>query len=404
MAVLQLRTFRETVLYIGSKRRKKNKGDIGYGQFDSFRTVGMYLQEKQHLNSEDRTYGDKHGNQITMLTIKYLIAIYMFSLKKYPKLFKQELEELENFKFLFTNHLEQISDEEDKRVREFQFMADLRDVLHMNQADLLKKFPKDKFYNTEIKSPVLLYLLYFLVSYGSSDALIKDFDKIASISEALFFNKARFILQTSVELYRDDMLLTMLLEPLVNTHTPIRLVEIYNTQLDYYNDLLKKDIEFLSPSISGYDPIVTNNRVRNNLSDKIKLFPNEKVYENVTFPAEVINLNKTDKTKVLRVLIDLFNLETSYRSLIEAIEMDYPHDISLLNPLYQSLENRVSEEKTFPFNFTDKNSFRLMQEASSLSRKTHLVFNQRIIDLLNSLTNYLPDNNHPFALLTRKSD
>ena len=107
---------------------------------------------------------------------------------------------------------------------------------------------------------------------------------------------------------------------------------------------------------------------------------------------------------MLRVLIDLFNLETSYRSLIEAIEMDYPHDISLLNPLYQSLENRVSEEKTFPFNFTDKNSFRLMQEASSLSRKTHLVFNQRIIDLLNSLTNYLPDNNHPFALLTRKSD
>lgn len=79
---MQLRTFREKILYISSKTRKKDLGQIGYGKFDSLRTVGMFLQEKQALRSQDRTYGDKHGNQITMLTIKYLIAIYMFSLKK----------------------------------------------------------------------------------------------------------------------------------------------------------------------------------------------------------------------------------------------------------------------------------------------------------------------------------
>lgn len=401
---MQLRTFREKILYISSKTRKKDVGQIGYGKFDSLRTVGMFLKEKQGLSSQDRTYGDKHGNQITMLTIKYLIAIYMFSLKKNPILFAKELGELKKFELFSTIHLEKITDEEVQKFEEFQYMNKLQEVLQMKQSELLKKIPKNTFYSQEINSPVLLYLLYFLVSYGSSDTLLKDFDKIASKFEETMYNKSRFIFQTSVELYRDDMLLTMLLEPLADDLTPVRLIKIYNRHLDYYNNLLDKDEGLLSSSVSGYDSIGTNSKVRNNLSDKVKLFPDEKAYHDVALPEEILNLDEKSKKKILRVIIDLFNLESSYESLLEAIKMDYPHDISLLKPLYKNLEDRDPKIKTFDFNFTNLTTFRLIQEACSLSTKTHLVFNQRIIDILHSLENFLPDNSHPFTYLTRKTD
>ena len=167
---------------------------------------------------------------------------------------------------------------------------------------------------------------------------------------------------------------------------------------------METDAKYLSASVSGYDPIAKNNRVRNNLEDEIVLFPSEEAYEDAVFPQEILDLNKESKKKILRIIIDLFNLESSYESLLEAIKMDYPHDISLLKPLYKNLEDRDPEIKTFDFNFTNLATFRLIQEACSLSSKTHLVFNQRIIDILHSLENSLPDNSHPFAYLTRKTD
>ncbi|UUX33268.1 hypothetical protein [Fundicoccus culcitae] len=394
---MTLKNFRENLLYIGSKPRKKKDGYIGQ-EYDSYRTASILKVEAKSLKSADRSYGDKNGNQITMLTIKYLISIYLFSLKWNRDLFKDELEELEDLISKFFP----LDDEMDKDVYEYKLTSDLHNFLKLSQPELLKLISKKDFYDLEISSPVLLYLLYFLVSYGSSDKLIKDFSIIAEESEKLQYKKSKFIFQKNYELYNDDMLLAMLLEPLAKNHHPVSLVEKYNFYLEYYVNLLKKDDAFLPSSHNSYTRKHSKRNPELKLEDRIILFPEEKDYSKITFPNKIMNLNSKNKEKTLTVIFDLFNLRISRHDLHTDIRARFKEDQAQLSLLLEKLKGLKPNTHTIKYEYSDFKDFRVLQEASSLSPKLHFVFNKQIIKLLQSLSSYLPNGTHPFIYVKRK--
>lgn len=396
---MRMREFREKLLYISSKPRKKEEGDTGW-ENDSYRTATMLEAEATSLDSASRTYGDRNGRQITILTIKYLITIYLFSLKWNDHLFKEELEELDHLKSIFID----ADDEIDEEILEFQLTTELQKALKSSQPEILEIISVNDFYNLEIRSPVLLYLLYFLVSYGSGDKLIKDFGIIAAESEKLQFKKSMFIYQNNFELYKDDMLLTMLLEPLANNSlTPTKLVDKYNSHLDYYNDLLRKDDSLFSSSEWGNKTGQGGKSLAElKLEDKISLFPNEESYLEITFPDQVTQLDNESKKKILTVIFDLFNLRISREYLDKEIRENYKNDLLLLELLTSKIDNLAPKTDTIDYHYTNIIYFRVLQQASSLSSEYHFVFNHHIIQLLQSLSSHLPNETHPFVFVERK--
>ncbi|UJF15957.1 hypothetical protein LZ578_02085 [Jeotgalibaca sp. MA1X17-3] len=223
--------------------------------------------------------------------------------------------------------------------------------------------------------------------------MIKDFKQISLQAEAREYKKYQFIFQKSVALYREDFLLTMMLEPLSQDMTPQTLVNRYNQHLDYYNQLLVKDKEKgLPANVTGYSEKASTN-FRKNIAPHAKLFP-DTFYATHTFPTFITSITDNDKFKIIEILIDLYNLDFDKEALKTSIKDDPDRMlIDYLKRQYQEADP-LNNNHTWNQPINMPSTFKALQMYWSEHKNLHLVFNKRTIDIL---TEYqIP---HPFIYI-----
>jgi len=343
--------------------------------------------------------------------MKYLVTIYFFGLygKKSRKTYNKHYVEVDKILHKYidkrNSFLEDRCSWEEKLVK----------LLTAKRSDLNRIFPPRKIQNEVIHSQPIVYLLYFLTSYGSSKILLKDFTKIAqnaSINEGGYL-KEQLITQTSRELYQDDLLLTMLLESLDPNNSPQILVKKYNEHLNFYHRFLEIDSKNFGEKASGVSKNIRNNYSNSLLNHEVALFPSESFYEDFSFPIKITDSKSNeDLTTVLHLIFKLFNLSVNEEQLREDILYNNSkHD----EFAYQYLDNIISKEiyskeiyskHTFSYTQIKKQSFyeiedhrkkvfQAIQDINALHPESHFVFNPKIIKILSNLN----INNHPFILL-----
>lgn len=386
---------RRELLYFSQDKNEKD---------DDFINAYTYYGRKKSIAKSGATYatgsgsGDFNGQQIVFSMMKYLLTIYMFSLHKKqgnPETKKRFHTELRDFNSMF-HHLGITftgSPKDEQTVRDFLASSQKEFYGQKSEVFFGHETKPQCFYNLEITSKPLMYLLFYFTGYGGNEYLLKDFKKIARQSEEMSYEKQQFIFQTSVALYREDFLLTMMLEPLSKNVTPETLVEMYNQHLTYYNELLAKDKEKGLPSrITGYSEKNSTN-FRSNIAPPATLLP-DNYYHSHPFPDFVLSLTDKDKLKIIEIISDLYNLAFDKKSLTDSIEQD--NDSRLIAYIKQKYEaaNPQKNRNIWQYSIQDKAELKALQMYWSSNKKLHLVFNERIVEILAEF-----NLEHPFVYI-----
>lgn len=391
------RDIRRELLYFGSDKFEMKSPII---------QAYTYEGKRHHIASTDLPredgggLGDFNGKQIVYLIMRYLLVIFMFSIhrlqlnKDKKDVYELEIEDYQSifkkFNLLFTG-----SQEELWIMRDFM-TSSLKEFYGDKSKKLFNTSTNpNSFYDIELKSKPLIYLLFYFTGYGGSPYLIKDFKTIAQQAEEKSYQKQQFISQTSVSLYREDFLLTMMLEPLSANLTHESLVSIYNNHLNYYNSLLNEDREKgLSLKITGYDPNRSYGAIKSEVAPKAGLFP-PNYYSDKFFPDFVTGLTEGEKEKIINIITLLYNLDFDKNSLQESIKcLGIASNITRVQREYERFQKAQVEEnsiRSWEYFVADDKDFLALQSFWSTNKDLHLVFNKRIIDILNQF-----DVNHPF--------
>lgn len=392
-----IKEIRRELLYFGSDKFDENEPSIQAYTYDGKRAdianQGMQYEDGGGL-------GDFNGKQIIFEMMRYLLAIFMFSIHRlqlnpekkanYEKEIKDYEAIFKKFDISFTGLQEELW-----IMRDFM-TSNLTEFYGSKSKEFFKRSTNpSSFYDIELTSKPLIYLLFFFTGYGGSQYLIKDFKAITQQAEEKSYQKQQFITQTSVSLYREDFLLTMMLEPLSGELTPDSLINIYNRHLENYNQLLKKDKEKgLSLKKTGYNPDKSYGAIKSEVAPHAKLFP-EKHYSDKFFPDFITGLTHDEKIKIIEIISNLYNLDFDEESLEDSIKrFKIDSNIIRVKKEYKRFKEMYVKDdniRSWQYFVADDKDFLALQAFWSANKDLHLVFNERIIDILNQF-----EVNHPF--------
>ncbi|MBG9988279.1 hypothetical protein HZY88_04710 [Aerococcaceae bacterium DSM 111176] len=392
-----LKNIRRELLYFGiDKVNQEDKTILAY----TFNGIMDSITLEDYERDEGVGKGDRNAKQIVFLLMRYLMAIFMFSIHRLQlneDIKNKYQREIEDYQAIFKKfNITFTGSQEDLWIMRDLMTSSSNSFYSTESQKLLNRSttPKD-FYKIMLKSKPLIYLLFYFTGYGGSPYLIKDFKTIAQQVEEKSYQKQQFIKQSSVALYKEDFLLTMMLEPLSAKVTPESLVHIYNKHLNYYNGLLKKDKEKgLSLKITKYNPNKAYADIKTEVAPEATLFP-PNYYSEKLFPDFVTKLTKNEKEKVINIISLLYNLDFDKNSLQESIKrLGIDSNITRVQREYERFQNAQVEEnsiRSWEYFVTDDKDFLALQAFWSTNKDLHLVFNKRIIDILNQFN--VP---HPF--------
>jgi len=394
---VKIRDIRRELLYFGS-----DKSDVKDSSIQAYTLEGKNASiANQGIQYEDGGgLGDFNGKQIIFEMIRYLLAIFMFSIHRMqlnPKKKDQYEKEIKDCGAVFDKfNLSFTSSQEDLWIMRDFMTSNLTDFYGAKSREFFKTSTNPSFfYDIELTSKPLIYLLFFFTGYGGSQYLIKDFKAIAQQSEEQSYQKQQFITQTSVSLYREDFLLTMMLEPLSGDVTPVSLVNLYNKHLAHYNQLLEKDREKgLSLKNTGYNPEKSYGAIKSEVAPSANLFP-ENYYSEKVFPDFITGLTTDEKIKIIEIMSHLYNLDFDAISLKESIKrFKIDSNIVRVEKEYERLKKTHGKDhkiRSWEYFVVDDKDFLALQAFWSSHKDLHLVFNQRITDIINQF-----EVNHPF--------
>lgn len=245
----------------------------------------------------------------------------------------------------------------------------------------------------------MAFLLYHFTGLGGNEFLIKDFKQLGQQVQATVYEKEIFIEQGVINVLREELLLLMTLEVLFKEQSPADLLNIYHSHADTYNNILQQlgnqgvTTGTIGSVESGFDG------GSNYTYDfpKYKFIPSETYYDDYTYPALVHRLSKKEQERVILILIDMYDLPVS-KKLIENTLKDMNRN---MKRRYKEIKYKldVSKDTDFTYYIETDLDYRALECFSTLTKDVHLVFNKRIIEILES-TNIA----HPFKYLNFTED
>lgn len=334
-----------------------------------------------------------------------------------------------------TDEFASLADEND----DFEFF---KDVFHLFQNEDWQNinsnqfnpslYDLDKFFDVPV--PAVKFVLYFMSSFYNLNSLASDFLKIHKKTDENNFTtwtKEDYINQTISEIYREDFLLTMLLEVLAlsiknsKTDTKItvkKIVSIYNSYLEpktndvetvnsehfsyqyYWETQYYKELEKDPEIPKWFGESIWNKSMEGKLiiKESRKKTRSTEV-ANFTIPSDFSNLQIEEYIKAFNMILQLFILNANYEKVADNLNERQDYFPTETKYQIQTLKNAGAElsiARIADFSFYEReNEFNhaqyirtLFQATPDDNKQTHFILNPKIPELVACISKELKDH------------